>query len=58
MPSKEIKELRESGKLHESHEMALSEFEAAPDNIWALRNLAWSFYYLLKENQDNTEKSL
>jgi len=58
MPSKEIKELRESGKLHESHEMALREFEAAPDNIWALRNLAWSFYYLLKENQDNTEKSL
>lgn len=58
MPAKEIKELRESGKLIESHELALKEFEAASNNIWALRNLAWSYYYLLKDTTQNEKESL
>ena len=44
MPSNEIKELRKSGKLSEAYAMAIAELEAAPDNIWAKRNLSWVLY--------------
>jgi len=44
MPSKEIKELRQAGKLSEAYAMATSELEAAPDNIWGKRNLSWVLY--------------
>jgi hypothetical protein len=56
MPSKEIKELRASGKLEEALVMAQNELEASSDNIWAKRNLAWVYYFMLKElkgDQDN-----
>ena len=43
MPSKEIKELRQSGKLKEALEMAKNELDAAPENIWAKRNIIWVF---------------
>ena len=35
MPAKEIKELRQAGKLDEAYKMALSELQAEPDNIWS-----------------------
>ncbi|MGV8964387.1 MAG: DUF7017 domain-containing protein [Candidatus Saccharimonadaceae bacterium] len=44
MPSKEIKELRQSGKLDEAHAMAKAELDAAPDDIWAKRNMSWVLY--------------
>lgn len=50
MPSKEIKELRQSGKLEEALAMAQSELEAQPDNIWGKRNISWVFYEYLKLN--------
>ena len=34
MPSKEIKELRQAGKLDEAYQMAMAELEAEPENIW------------------------
>jgi len=48
MPSKEIKELRQSGKLQEALEMARGEYQAEPANIWTKRNLSWVYYEFLK----------
>ena len=50
MPSKEIKELRQSGKLEEALTMAKAELEVQPDNIWAKRNISWVYYDYLKQN--------
>lgn len=50
MPAKEIKELRQSGKLEEALYMAKAELEVQPDNIWAKRNISWVYYAYLKQN--------
>lgn len=50
MPAKEIKELRQSGRLEEALNMAKAELEAQPDNIWAKRNISWVYYDYLKQN--------
>jgi len=44
MANNRIKELRIAGRLDEALELAQSEFNASPDNIWAKRNLGWVFY--------------
>jgi hypothetical protein len=51
MPAKEIKELRQSGKLEEALEMAKTELIADPANIWAKRNISWVYYDYLKKNE-------
>lgn len=50
MPAKEIKELRQAGKLEDALLMAKAELEAQPENIWAKRNLSWVCYEYLKQN--------
>jgi tetratricopeptide (TPR) repeat protein len=50
MPAKEIKELRQSGRLEEALEMARNEYQADPQNIWTKRNLSWVYYEYLKAN--------
>ncbi|MFZ4412582.1 MAG: DUF7017 domain-containing protein [Bacteroidales bacterium] len=50
MPAKEIKELRQSGKLEEALSLAKAELVADPDNIWPKRNLSWVYYDYLKLN--------
>ena len=49
MPAKEIKELRQSGKLKEALAMAQEELDAQPDNIWGKRNMSWVYYEYLKK---------
>jgi len=44
MPAKEIKELRQSGKIDEAYTMALAELEIDSSNIWAKRNMSWVLY--------------
>ena len=44
MPAKEIKELRQAGKIDEAYAMALAELEVDTSNIWAKRNLSWVLY--------------
>jgi hypothetical protein len=58
MPSKEIKELRQSGKLQEAYEMAKSELDVDPANIWCKRNISWVYFEYLKQNLgvDGTDK--
>jgi hypothetical protein len=50
MPAKEIKELRQSGKLDEALIMAKAELDIQPDNIWGKRNISWVYYDYLKQN--------
>ncbi len=50
MPAKEIKELRQAGKLEEALTIAKSELEADPENIWPKRNISWVYYDYLKQN--------
>lgn len=50
MPSKEIKELRQAGKLAEALNLAKTELNNEPDNIWSKRNISWVYYEYLKEN--------
>lgn len=49
MPAKEIKELRQSGKLEEALAMAQEELNANPENIWGKRNISWVYYEFLKK---------
>ena len=55
MPSKEIKELRNLGKLDEAFEMAKQEFDADEENIWTKRNLSWVHYAYLKQFLESNE---
>lgn len=49
MSFKEIKELRQAGKLDEALEMARQALEAEPENIWNKRAAAWVYYDYLKK---------
>jgi tetratricopeptide (TPR) repeat protein len=50
MSFKEIKELRQAGKLEEALQMANQDLESDPDNIWNKRAAAWVYYEYLKKN--------
>jgi tetratricopeptide (TPR) repeat protein len=49
MPAKDIKELRQSGRLEEALAMAQNELNAQPDNIWGKRNISWVYYEYIKK---------
>ncbi len=55
MPSKEIKELRQAGKLEEAYAIAKAELEADLSNIWGKRNLSWVLYAQLDELASNLD---
>jgi len=55
MPAKEIKELRQAGKLAEAYTMAKAELEADLSNIWCKRNLTWVLYAQLKGHAPNLD---
>jgi len=50
MSFKEIKELRQAGKLDEALQMANKALETQPENIWNKRAAAWVYYDYLKKN--------
>lgn len=58
MPTKEIKELRQAGKLEEAYAMAKAEFDADSTNIWGKRNLSWVLYAQLDEFSSNLDAFL
>lgn len=58
MPAKEIKELRQAGKLEEAYAMAIAELEADKSNIWGKRNLSWVLYAQLDELTSNLDAFL
>jgi hypothetical protein len=49
MAFKEIKELRQAGKLDEALQMANQALEADPNNIWNKRAATWVYYDFLKK---------
>lgn len=49
MSFKEIRDLRQAGKLDEALQMANQALEAEPDNIWNKRAATWVYYDYLKE---------
>lgn len=49
MSFKEIKELRQAGKLDEALQMANQALEIEPENIWNKRAAAWVYYDYLKK---------
>ena len=55
MPAKEIKELRQDGKIEEAYAMAKAELLDDPSNIWGKRNISWVLYSQLNENISNSE---
>lgn len=56
MSFKEIKELRQAGKLEEAYAMAKAELEADLSNIWGKRNLSWVLYAQLDELASNLDE--
>lgn len=58
MPAKEIKELRQAGKLAEAYAMAKAELDADLSNIWGMRNLSWVLYAQLDELASNLDAFL
>lgn len=50
MSFKEIKELRQAGKLDDALQMAHQALESEPDNIWNKRAASWVYYDYLKIN--------
>jgi hypothetical protein len=58
MPAKEIKALRQTGKLEEAYIMAKAELEADLSNIWGKRNLSWVLYAQLNEVASNLDAFL
>lgn len=50
MSFKEIKELRQVGKLDEALQMANQALETEPENIWNKRAAAWVYYDFLKQH--------
>jgi len=55
MPAKEIKELRQAGRLEEAYAMAKAELGADLSNIWGKRNLSWVLYAQLDELGSNLD---
>lgn len=53
MPAKEIKDLRQAGKLDDAYNMATAELQSEPENIWAKRNMSWVLYSQLDAAGNN-----
>lgn len=58
MSFKEIKELRQAGKLEEALELATQAIEADTENIWNKRALGWVHYDYLKKNNSPSSFNL
>jgi len=50
MSSKEVTNLRKSGKLNEALELSNQLLETEPDSIWNKRAASWVYYEFVKEN--------
>jgi len=55
MPAKDIRELRQAGKLEEAYALAKAELKADSSNIWGKRNLSWVLYAQLDKLASNLD---
>ena len=49
---KEITALCKAGNVEDAYVMALADWQATPDDVWAQREVGWTLYYLLKPDID------
>lgn len=53
---KEITTMCKAGNVLEAYEIAKTDFNTSPQNVWSQREMGWALYYMLKkdiENRDN-----
>ena len=53
---KDITSLCKSGHLEEGYELAKSNYNEDPQNVWAQRGLAWALYYQMREEEEQKSK--
>ena len=51
--SKQITNLRKSGKLNEAYQLGLESIKQNPEDIWIERAFSWTLYEFLKQNKNN-----
>lgn len=45
-----------AGQLTEAYELARADCDAAPDNVWAHREMGWALYYMIKDDVERNDK--
>ena len=53
---KDITSMCKAGRLTEAYELAKADFDAAPDNVWAHREMGWALYYMIKEDVERGDR--
>ena len=58
MAFKQVMEMRKSGNQTEAYEMALNDYQQAPEDIWAKRAMSWCLFDALKANASCAQKEV
>lgn len=51
---KDITTMCKSGQIQEAYEVALTDWNNDPDNIWTQREVGWALYYQIKNDVENS----
>ena len=55
---KEITTMCKAGQMEEAYELAKSDYENDPQNVWTQRELGWALYYSLKSDVENNKRQM
>ena len=47
-----------AGRIAEAYDLARADCDAAPDNVWAQREMGWALYYMIKDDVERNDKQL
>ena len=50
---KEITTMCKAGRIQEAYDLAKSDIELNPNDIWAQRGMGWALYYLIRKDAEN-----
>lgn len=53
---KEITAKCKAGQVEEAYGLAKADYDAAPQNVWAQREVGWALYYMLKYDAEKKER--
>lgn len=42
-----------AGRIQEAYDLAKSDIELNPNDIWAQRGMGWALYYLIRKDAEN-----
>ena len=51
---KDITTMCKSGQIQDAYEVALTDWNNDPDNIWTQREVGWALYYQIKNDVENS----